>query len=193
MKICSASNCVSVSMARGLCQKHYMQFRRANPGAPRLYEYGVSLKDKVEKFYDRTESDGCWLWKGAKNEQGYGRISGDNGVMLLAHRAVWTVEKGKIPAGMILMHVCDTPACVNPKHLRVATQAENLLDMRAKMRGSDPPWNGGAKHHSARLTEADVRAIRSSKESSTAIADRLGVHRTAVIKARSGKTWKHID
>lgn len=197
MRKCSVRGCKAPHMARGLCQMHYMRFRRANPEAPVLYEYGLSLGEKVSKLYQPGLPDECWLWRGSKNEAGYGRVPDEHGTMLLAHRAVWSVHHGKkIPNGMVLMHICDTPACVNPAHLKLGSQAENLRDMREKGRGHDgfaiEPIRGEA-HHCANFTEDDVRAIRASEESSTVIAKRYGVHRTSIIKIRSRKTWKHID
>lgn len=72
---------------------------------------------------------GCWLWTGAKNENGYGftRLGGRDAKQSVAHRAVYLALIGPIPDGLVLDHTCRTPACVNPAHLEPVTQRENLL------------------------------------------------------------------
>lgn len=76
---------------------------------------------------------GCFLWLGATGNRGYGRING-RGYNFSAHRAAWEVTHGPIPAGLHVMHVCDTPICVNPAHLRLGTHAENMADRQRKGR-----------------------------------------------------------
>lgn len=194
MSRCSVRGCKNKHEARGFCAAHYMQFRRKNPETPLKYEYGLSAIERARKFFEHGAKDECWLWTGAVNKAGYGRV--DGGRSTLAHRVVWEHYSGsQIPDGMVLMHTCDVPGCVNPNHLRIGSQAENLLDMREKRRGHEgfaiEPIRG-VDHHCANFTEDDVRAIRASNESSTLIAERYGVHRTSIIKIRSRKTWKHV-
>lgn len=81
------------------------------------------------RFWDRTSisSSGCWLWTGSKNDWGYGTLRFDGGVRY-AHRLAREVLVGPIPDGLFILHRCDTPACVNPAHLGVGTQGENLQE-----------------------------------------------------------------
>lgn len=74
-------------------------------------------------------SDDCWLWIGAKTAAGYGRFNND-----YVHRLAWEEANGESAAGFEVMHHCDTPACVNPAHLKRATHKENLHDAYAKGR-----------------------------------------------------------
>ena len=82
-----------------------------------------SLNRLLEKIV-KTES--CWVWTGSKNRQGYGTFWHDNRIWL-AHRAAYEIVKNeKIPEGRLCLHSCDNPACINPDHLRLGNQRENV-------------------------------------------------------------------
>lgn len=88
-----------------------------------------------ERFWPRiTKSDGCWIWPGAKNADGYGDVA-ILGTKRKAHRLAWEVTKGPIPEGLFVCHKCDNPPCVNPDHLFVGTNSDNMRDMSSKGRG----------------------------------------------------------
>ena len=73
---------------------------------------------------------GCWLWLGCKNQAGYGKISGN-----YVHRWMWQQVYGEIPSGFHVLHKCDIPSCVNPKHLWLGTHQDNIRDRDLKGRG----------------------------------------------------------
>lgn len=95
------------------------------------------LVDRFWSYVDRRSEFECWPWTGEVNGMGYGRLdvwSGGKRQRYLAHRLMLRFA-GQPPAvGEVVMHACDNPICVNPGHLSVGTQADNLEDMRAKGR-----------------------------------------------------------
>ena len=80
-------------------------------------------------------SSGCWIWTRSKNLQGYGQTIWE-GKPLLTHRAMYIALHGPIKPKICICHHCDTPACINPEHLFVGSQKDNLQDMYAKGRGA---------------------------------------------------------
>jgi hypothetical protein len=78
-------------------------------------------------------NSGCWLWTGDLNWAGYGTVS-RNARPKKAHREAWELLVGVIPSGKFLLHKCETRSCVNPAHMFVDTQADNVRDMVAKRR-----------------------------------------------------------
>jgi hypothetical protein len=96
----------------------------------------IPIAERLWPKVDKSAGpDGCWLWTGAKKQGGYGKIGqGGSAGWVLAHRVAWEVVNGPIPHGMVVCHSCDEPSCVNPAHLWLGTQAQNLADMRAKDR-----------------------------------------------------------
>lgn len=107
---------------KGYCNMHYKRIRN----------YG-SLEDPTptlaERFWPKVQKTGsCWLWIGCKNNKGYGTTRVD-GKTVYAHRASYEMAHGPIPAGMLIDHKCHTPACVNPAHLRPATDKQNMENL----------------------------------------------------------------
>lgn len=141
-------------------------------------------------LYEPEPNSGCWLWTGACNWNGYGFYK-RAGKTSPAHRVAFAIAFPDIDlTGKVVMHKCDNRVCVNPDHLAVGTQAENIQDMRRKGRGRP---RKGEKHPMAILTEADVRAIRQSKASLNEEARRYGVVRYAIWAIRNGRNWKHVS
>lgn len=96
----------------------------------------------AEKLAARTvkQPNGCWTVQGCKLHSGHVHISSGspasgNFVRVRAHVFAWEQANGRtVPVGMVVMHLCDTPNCVNPAHLRIGTQADNIRDSMAKGR-----------------------------------------------------------
>lgn len=103
-----------------------------------------------------VEPSGCWQWTGAATTLGYGKLC-YRGRQCLAHRLSYEHHVGPIPTGMLVLHSCDVPGCVNLAHLFLGTPRDNMQDMARKGRQVGPR---GERHRSAKLTEEDVRTMR---------------------------------
>lgn len=129
----------------------------------------------------------CWGWHGNKNQVGYGQFRvGRKGRVMSAHRVSWEIHNGPIPEGLIVMHSCDNPGCVNPAHLMVGTQKENLQDAARKGRLSAPQAKPYRPHTRVRkLTDDQVRAIRADDRPIWKVAAEHGVAETTIWGIRS--------
>lgn len=129
----------------------------------------------------------CKEWEGKILETGYGYVPGGG----YAHRHAYEKAKGQIPEGMLVRHKCDNRSCVNPEHLEVGTNIDNMRDMVERGRSAK-----GSRHSQSKFTEQQVKEIRSLKKregiSNVAISKIYGVHRTCIDKIIRRYNWKHI-
>lgn len=129
----------------------------------------------------------CWIWTGAFDSDGYGTFT-YRGRTYKAHR--FSLEQflgAPIPAGLIVLHRCDNPPCVNPLHLNLGTNEDNVADRDRKGRVQH-----GNHHSKAKVTSADVIEIRQSNEPCRALATKFGINIMTVYAIRSRKTWRRI-
>jgi len=113
------------------------------------------------RFWPKVDicgDDECWEWLAGKDSCGYGRMRGDNETC--AHRISWELHNCTIPKGMCIMHTCDNPSCVNPKHLFAGTQSDNIKDMIQKGRYvPTKKLKKGEMSHNAKLSKLQVRSV----------------------------------
>lgn len=136
--------------------------------------------DVTTRFWTKVnKTDGCWLWTGALDTSKYGILL-IHGTPRTAHRVAWELINGPIPDGMCVCHHCDVRHCVNPAHLWLGTNADNVADKLRKGRGAST------------LTPDDVRAIRSSTASDRELGLLFGIQTQNITLIRTRKAWKHV-
>ncbi len=166
-------------------------------------------KTALERFHGSYERSpcGCWLWKLSCRPGGYGAFS-FHGQSVDAHRFAYSALVGPIPRDLFVLHQCDVPACVNPDHLFVGTQSDNMQDAFKKGRGSPPPRKYGPpkprpsraisnpnRRPGAKITTEiarDIKARLAAGETGRAIAGRHGLHFGSVSDIKRGLTWRDI-
>lgn len=139
-----------------------------------------TLRERFEaKFYI---TPGCWIWTACRNKPGYGMIfAGCKGdPAKLAHRVSYELYEGAIPDGLMVLHRCDNPSCVNPSHLFLGTNDDNMKDMAAKGRASRMLGN---KNPKTKIKEEDLILIKQ--------AYKLGIHPRTLAEA-FGVAREHI-
>lgn len=127
------------------------------------------MNDTVKKRFERNFSvepkTGCWLWNGYVSKSGYVRFK-FRSTMFLAHRVSWILYRGEIPKGsghhgICVLHKCDVRKCVNPDHLFLGTQSDNVQDCIKKKRHRAMC---GENHGNSKLTMIQVRKIRKMRK-----------------------------
>lgn len=156
-------------------------------------------KSLIEKFWEKVlldDDDKCWEWQASKNRKGYGNfyvsVGHSKDKHWLAHRMAWKLTNGKIPDGLHVCHHCDNPGCVNPSHLFVGTNRDNVLDSKKKGRRVE---RKGEEHPMAKLTEDEVKQIRElRKEGMTlmTLGEMFGVSYATIGYIASRRLWSHV-
>lgn len=142
------------------------------------------------RFWARVnKTEECWLWEGPRNHFGYGLFAFARQT-LATHRVSFELAYGPIPSPLFVLHKCDNPRCVNPEHLYLGTQLDNMRD-----RQSRTGYPQGIKHHMAKLTENEVREIRrlyADGTSQISLAEQFNSDQTNISMIVNRKTWRHI-
>lgn len=148
----------------------------------------ISEEAEAERFWGKVEKTaGCWLWTEGTNGRGYGRFYATSlRRQVPAHRFAFKLQFGSIPRGLVVCHACDVPLCVNPSHLFLGTQAENMADAVNK---------GRMRPGIVKLSPADIPCIRwrlAAGELQQAIAADYGVSSPAISRIATGSTWRRV-
>lgn len=154
---------------------------------------GIADKNFEARFWSKVDQTGeCWEWTAHRQQRGYGQFVVRKGVFYGAHVVSYALTHGPIPPGMSICHRCDNPPCVRPDHLFLGTQSDNAYDMFAKGRATR---TRGMERANARLTDGDVRVIRSAPRYWGLIRDlsaHYGVSTTTIRDIRNGQKWRHV-
>lgn len=149
-----------------------------------------AVEELEERMYEQVEkTESCWLWTGYLRNDLHGSLY-YRGRNIYVHRLAWALENGDIPAGKCVCHHCDTPNCVNPEHLFLGTQADNVADMMEKGRDRTVARKG-MNHGNATLTDGEVEAIRQAAadgEEQRSIAARFGCAQSHVSRIVRGES-----
>ncbi|MBT7630984.1 MAG: hypothetical protein HN597_14965 [Desulfobacula sp.] len=190
--LCSVESCERKCSAKGFCNLHYQRHIRGIPMD------GNKKKSLLDRILQKTKkmNNGCWIWTGAKTggpgddkfKYGYIRIKNKS---KRVHRVLFE-ETNKMKIGkLFLLHKCDTPLCINPDHMRIGTQVDNVKDMISKNRDIHPVGEG----NNSKLKEKDVLKIRREAKGGTSYASlsrKYGVCTSHVRKIVIGEKWKYL-
>ena len=150
-----------------------------------IYSVGrgkVSPLSPAQRFLEKVDRQPfkCWMWTDSVGSHGYGQFRHERSTVT-AHRFMFELVFGEIPSGMIVLHSCDVPACVNPMHLRLGTHAENSQDMVKK----------GRNVSGAKLTVEQAKEICGSELPIKQIAAAYGISDSQVRRIKAGQSWHH--
>lgn len=150
-----------------------------------------------EHFYTKfiPDENGCWIWQKEFNSTGYGRYV----IKLkkfLAHRFSYELHKSSIPNKMCVLHICDNPKCVNPDHMKLGTQSDNMKDAAIKNRMDRINKLKGEQVPNSILSNLQVKELKirlMNGEIGMQLAKEFNVTKTTIYNIKNGKWWKHIN
>ena len=195
VRLCEIPDCGGVHAAKGLCQRHYLRTLTRKASGKRTRRRRHSPRPKLsplERLAERVVigaipphlTTPCWVWTGSVKGGGYGAISID-GRGWATHRLAHFLATGEEP--LVVRHHCDNPPCVNPDHLAGGDFRDNAADRQRRGRGNAAKGERAGK---AKLTQAQVDAIRADDRPLGEIAAQYGVSKSNICLIRTGKTWK---
>ena len=179
--------CGKPTFARGFCSAHYERFKRHGDPLGGRTRNGAGAEFIQAAIESATDEHIVWPYP--LTAMGYG-VATVNGKLVYAHIAVAEAVYGPGPSGTAVAHapvICHIPACINPRHLRWATYAENQAD-----RIIDGTSNRGERNGLAKLTAQAVLEIRASTDSADELAERYGVKRRTIHDVIQRRSWKHL-
>lgn len=174
-------------------QRHQRRTKRLVEAHGRIYRPLKKIREPLTRNnlseFTSVDASGCWNWILRLNDDGYGKKTLD-GKKRSAHVIVWILFNGDLPKGKCVLHKCDNRRCVNPDHLFVGTQLDNIQDMKEKGRARK-----GVTHFWAKINPAivaNMRSDRASGQTFKSIAEKYGVDEKTAWHAIKGRTWRHV-
>ncbi len=189
--------CANCGATFGVQPCYVQRYRFCSPSCRSAAQEG-SLAQRFWGKVAKKDDDECWEWLGARTSpppgartKGYGHLGrgGRGQGHVKATHVSWEIHFGPVPEGLWLLHTCDNPGCVNPAHLFLGDAIANVADMMAKGR-HNPVSFPGESNPSAKLTRAQVDAIRLDERTHAVIAEAYGIGKSTVGNIRRGATWR---
>lgn len=156
------------------------------------YNINMPIRSTPSSFWKKAKraTNGCLEWTKCLHKDGYGQL-GYHNQYWLAHRLAWTLRYGEIPQGMCVCHKCDNPLCIDPDHLFLGTQQENMADMKHKGRRKNV--NTGTENGRAIINQEIANEIRAKYDLGSIkqvdLAKRYGVSQPLISMIIRNKHW----
>jgi len=157
----------------------------------------MNVRSPEERFWEKVnipdDRNLCWLWTACVNPAGYGVFALSRTKQTIASRYSYLLNTGSIPKDMFILHKCDNPPCVNPEHLFVGTQKDNMMDKVNKGRGTK-----GEQVGSSKLLEKEVLEIKNSFKDNPVFGAQIKLARTYKVDVKTiqriltNQIWKHV-
>lgn len=155
----------------------------------------ILSEKQINRFWSKVavtaNPDKCWEWRRRINIKGYGQVrAGKN--MVGAHRVAFFIHNNQDPLDKFVCHSCDNRSCVNPNHLWIGTNADNIMDCKRKGRLTPSP---GSKNGFSKLTESqvlEIRRLRQDGVTSKELAEKFKTDKTNIWLIVTRKHWNHI-
>ena len=150
--------------------------------------YRGTPEERFERKFSK-ESNGCWIWTAARSQDNYGHFFFE-GKILKSHKVSFLLYRGRVPKGKCVLHICDNSLCVNPNHLYIGTQIDNIADRERRGRSK---FAVGEKAGLAKLTWTAVSEIRNLYKQMNLnrkeLSLRYGVNQSTIGNIINNRTW----
>lgn len=154
-------------------------------------DYDECIKNKLLGNITKNEEN-CWVWNKSKDKKGYGKTNYKNKIML-CHRLSWLLFNKSLNNNMYVCHKCDNPSCINPDHLFLGTNRDNILDAYHKNRLK---LKFGENNKSSKLNYKKIIEIRDLYKKGYTLVSLSNIYHVSsqtigsIVKR---KTWKHVQ